>query len=271
MQGTVTFKINNTAQPQTLGGQLISPNTLAFEGTNVVFSVAGVFTVSGSLSVTRQPNGTLDVSLSGAQLAVTVSGQEVFAIQGAASFSISPITGFRLSTFKVDGFSVFGEVGLGAPANSGAQPAKPPTADLSDPFNGKTLTTSQLNTLGHIDVLFTDRSGTGIKEASIIDGPAEFEVLLNGSSTGVPTFLTPTRVPGSNVFRYDVQRQLQRHRHRHRPLPAEHVLGQHERLGHAERRRDGAVLRRRGPAAERPAARRRRRSPCSRARRTASR
>ena len=165
-----------------------------------MFSVAGVFTVSGNLSVTRQPNGTLDVSMSGASIAVTIGGQEVVSLQGAAAFSISPLTGFRLSTFKVDGFKIFGE-GLDAPSNYGQQPAKPPTADLADPFNGKSLTASQLLTLGGIDVQFNDRSGTGIKEASIIDGDAEFEVLVNGSAVPGLTFLTPTRVSG-NTFHY---------------------------------------------------------------------
>ena len=64
VQGTVTFQINTTLQSQTVGGHQINPNTFAFEGTGIVFSVAGVFTVSGNLSVTRQPNGTLDVSMS---------------------------------------------------------------------------------------------------------------------------------------------------------------------------------------------------------------
>src|SRR3954454_2008894 len=76
----------------------------------------------------------------------------------------------------------------------------PPTADIADPFNGKSVTASQLNTLGHIDVRFNDRSGTGIKESSILDAAAEFEVLVNGTAAGL-TFLTPTRVSG-NTFRY---------------------------------------------------------------------
>src|SRR3954454_22070136 len=76
----------------------------------------------------------------------------------------------------------------------------PPTADIADPFNGKSVTASQLNTLHHIDVTFNDRSGTGIKESSVLDASAEFEVLVNGSAAGV-TFLTPTRLSG-NTFRY---------------------------------------------------------------------
>ena len=42
--------------------------------------------------------------MTGASISVTVGGTEVVSLQGAASFSISPVNGFRLSTFKVDGF-----------------------------------------------------------------------------------------------------------------------------------------------------------------------
>ena len=138
--------------------------------------------------------------MTGASISVTVGGTEVVSLQGAASFSISPVNGFRLSTFKVDGFELFG-VGLDAPSGYGAKPALPPTADLADPFNGKTLTASQLNSLGHIDVQFNDRSGTGIKESSILDAAPELEVLVNGAAPSGVTFLTPTRVSG-NTYRY---------------------------------------------------------------------
>ena len=68
--------------------------------------------------------------------AVTISGTEVVSLQGAASFSISPLNGFRLSTFKVDGFKIFGE-GLDAPSGFGGSRRSRRRRTSPNPFNGK--------------------------------------------------------------------------------------------------------------------------------------
>src|SRR5205814_7651711 len=60
--GDVTFQINTTQLQKTVGGSHSIPaSTFSFIGTGITFSVRSVFTVSGTLAVTRQPTGPLGV------------------------------------------------------------------------------------------------------------------------------------------------------------------------------------------------------------------
>ena len=69
--------------------------------TNLHLGVAGVLDIGGNLVVTRQPNGTLDLAIGNAKVSSALGGQGVIELGGFAAFSISPLTGFRLSAFKV--------------------------------------------------------------------------------------------------------------------------------------------------------------------------
>ena len=55
----------------------------------------------------RQPNGTLDLVIANADVLVAPGGKGVIELKGYAAFSISPLTGFRLSGFKVSDFTLF--------------------------------------------------------------------------------------------------------------------------------------------------------------------
>ena len=53
-------------------------------------------TLGGSLRLTRQPNGALDISLWNATALVKSGGTNIVSLAGFATFSISPLTGFQL-------------------------------------------------------------------------------------------------------------------------------------------------------------------------------
>ena len=105
-----------------------------FAVTNAVFEVAGVFRLQGSLGLSRQPDGTLDLTLANASVTVTIGGTDVATLRGFGSFSISPTTGFHMNSFKVSGFNLF-------PTSSSPAIAAPGTTSL--------FPTVDLGTYGH--------------------------------------------------------------------------------------------------------------------------
>ncbi|PYQ02014.1 MAG: hypothetical protein DMF83_24450, partial [Acidobacteria bacterium] len=206
VQGTVTFQVNTTPQPHTVGGQNISANTFSFVGTGVKFSVGGVLEITGGLAITRQPNGVLDVSISNAEIGVTVDNKKVFTIKGSAAFTMGSAGGFRLKTFSVSDFSIFDQTAGPVTSATGANgatttPTAFPTADLAGPFNGAVVVASDFlppappsqPTRPYIDVRFNDPNGVGLREASILDDAPELELSFNGAPpvtvSGVPTRL----------------------------------------------------------------------------------
>jgi hypothetical protein len=218
VQATATFMVNTstTAVDVTTsdGTQSLSPGTFSFLATPVdastpIFSVPGILDISGSFSISRKPNGVLDVSFAAATVAVTIGDSEIFRINGSAGFTIGGVDGFRLQNFRVNGFYIFGALGLGDTGGDG-QPVLFPTADLAGPVNGQKLIVSQFNLLGHIDVVFNDLNNVGLNELSITDATQEFELLLNGQPiSGVTVNGTPTAVQGRpNTYRYSVSGPL---------------------------------------------------------------
>ncbi len=215
LTGTVSLKINTTGTPQTLttGGETatnMAPGTFAFQGT-IQFKVGDLLDIGGTVVITRQPNGTLDLGLVGASVKVKVAGTEVFAISGTALFSISPLTGFRMQSFKVTGFSILGGIGLPVPTaptptGTNGTPATGllPTADLASPFNGGKVVASDLSLNKYIDVQFTDRSGNGLKESTILDVEQEFDILVGGAPlAGLTVNGTPEKLANKvGVYRY---------------------------------------------------------------------
>src|SRR5205085_5890794 len=125
---------------------------------------------------------------------------------GSAQFSIDALTGFRMQTFKVTDFAVFGFDPFGGAPGNNAAPATPsqaallfPTADLASPVNGKAVLASSLTdgTGTHIDVTFNDVNGAGLNEATILDNAQEFELQVNGAAvTGLTINGAPTKVSG---------------------------------------------------------------------------
>ena len=165
--------------------------------------MAGVLSIDGTLILSRQPNGTLDITLANTLIAVTVSGTTVFRLAGNASFTISPTTGLHLVNFKITGFDLFdlsltrdgGTAAGRSAAGAGVPPVTLPVAHLSGPVAGAVILPAALD---HVDVVFTDLSGVGI-DPNTIRGD-ELEVTLNGVAL---TVSAPTPVPDKpNTWRY---------------------------------------------------------------------
>ncbi|KPK77291.1 MAG: hypothetical protein AMJ79_03720, partial [Phycisphaerae bacterium SM23_30] len=212
IEGTITARVNNSGRGvdeviDITGDDPIEvifgsgQNSEAFKG-DLTFSVADLFTLTGSVVFTRLPDGSLQVDIPVVSLVITVEGEETVGISGAASFSLGGGQGFKLQNLRVNGFSLFGEsVGVTPGANArdfpGARLARPVSfglidrADLNDPEKK------------YMDVVFTDPGGAGLDEASIMDSGLEFElagpaarnVVLNGS---------PEHVLG-NTYRYSFE------------------------------------------------------------------
>ncbi|HEX6130210.1 MAG TPA: VCBS repeat-containing protein, partial [Actinomycetota bacterium] len=131
VEGTLILKVNTAtgttptvlADPDTTdadaGPFSIAPGTFSLTGANIHFRVGQLLDIHGTVGVTRQPNGTLDVAFQNAGVTITIDGTEVFSISGNAAFQIHPVTGFRLQSFKVNDFSIFG---VGGGASGGSTP-----------------------------------------------------------------------------------------------------------------------------------------------------
>ncbi len=189
-------------------GVTVAKQTYELRATITKFGVAGVLDIGGTLIVTRQPNGTLDLAIVGADVTVKVQSTTVVNLKGYAAFTISPTTGFRLAGFKVDSFSLFPGVTSGllavSPGTPATAPLLPPTADLAAPLNGQIRTLGQVRTTaggGVFRVTFTTRNPGGIKDSSIVDPDAEFEVWANGVKTNL-VLGTPVKVAGINTWEY---------------------------------------------------------------------
>ena len=227
IEGTVELRINtHTAAHDFDGAGGLDPvqaNSWRVTGTGIKVKVGDVLEVGGNLVVNRQPTGALDLSFSGASVKVAkIDGVWAFELGGAASFTISPTNGFRLQSFKVDGFKIFG-VGLGS---TGSAPTLFPTARLSlfeDALDdalqagAQVLTTEALSgrlasdggvMKPYLDVVFEDRGETpvgfdaGAPRNSIIDADPEFELLIDGvAPVGLTVGATPVLV-APNTYRY---------------------------------------------------------------------
>ncbi len=107
--------------------------------------------------------------------AITVSGTQLFSIRGGAIFSINQATGFKLQSFSVTGFKV-GDNDDDTPPPTHAEAA---AADRRRRAHRRARRV--LEPVGKfIDVVFTDRSGTGLRTESILDAAPEFELTVNG-------------------------------------------------------------------------------------------
>ena len=220
VSGGVAFEINTAAQeldpgtppnptsavvPAGLSTGAMLSGRFGFAVTNAVFEVAGVFRLQGSLGLSRQPDGTLDLTLANASVTVTIGGTDVATLRGFGSFSISPTAGFHMNSFKVSGFNLF-------PTSSSPAITAPgttslfPTVDLgtygpsAKPLRNASLTLANVPT--QIEVQLNDVNQVGIREATVIDADAEIEILRNGVVTGTVNGV-PTKVVGKpNTWLY---------------------------------------------------------------------
>jgi hypothetical protein len=229
VSGTGIIDVNNSGQA--VNQTLNIPNTdrsvtVRFTTTAMVTSfigsielnIANILEIGGTVSFGKKPTGQVSVGLAGAYVRITVDGQEYFEIGGSASFTIGGVEGFKMESFKVNGFQIFGQVGIDTPATDAM--VLFPTADLALTSFGKT--TVELGKLGYlvyersdidglssdkryIDVTFTDPNGVGLNENSILDFTPEFTLSMNGQTlTGVTVNGRPVKVTGGlpNTYRY---------------------------------------------------------------------
>ena len=201
ISGLVTFDINtstNDLTPPT--GVLIPSGRFVFQALNVVIQVPGVVRLGGTLGLTRAPDGTLDITLAQASVLVTVSGTDVVRLAGYGAFSISPITGFRLVSFKVDDFAIFPQNATAGGTPGATAPTLFPTADLAAPLRNAVVTPVQVAT--SIDVVFNDVNGVGLRENTITDADQEFDIVVSTGAT-ITVNGIPTKVAGKiNTWRY---------------------------------------------------------------------
>ena len=200
VSGDVTFEINTTSS--TLDG--VAPNTFELTVTNADVNIAGVVDLSGSLAITRAPDGTLTLAIVKANLAITVSGQQVFAIGGSATFTISPTTGFHMQSFSVGSFTLFGTVGIPAPGSGSGGPAVAlfPTADIATPAAGAVITEG--TPITSIDVTFNDVNNDGLNTSQILSSNQKFQIEINGQvDQAITVNPTPTLVSG-NTYAFAV-------------------------------------------------------------------
>ena len=181
VQGTVSFEVNTSSNPIDVAtGVTIAANRFSLTATGVKFSVAGVFELGGSLAISREPDGTLDLQLGPAYVMVTVCGTNVVKLGGFGTFQISPVTGFRLQTFKVTGFELFpSDSSPLTPTSSAAAPQLFLTADLgtyvdntgtapvNKPLRNASITAGQLGR--RIDVVFNPVNKLDIRPETITD------------------------------------------------------------------------------------------------------
>ena len=156
--------------------------------------------LGGTLGLTRAPDGTLDITLAQASVLVTVSGTDVVRLAGYGAFSISPITGFRLVSFKVDDFAIFPQNATAGGTPGATAPTLFPTADLAAPLRNAVVTPVQVAT--SIDVVFNDVNGVGLRENTVTDADQEFDIVVGAGAT-ITVNGIPTKVAGKiNTWRY---------------------------------------------------------------------
>ena len=114
------------------------------------------------------------------------AGEEMFSIDGTAAFTISATSGFRMDSFRVNGFSLFGQLGVQAPGTSGVEDFDFfPTLDLAGDASAGVLTADTLNHNGYIDIQFNDLNGAGLNADTITDADPEFILLVAGVASDV--------------------------------------------------------------------------------------
>ncbi len=201
VSGTATFEANTSdmavqvADPAAPGSTTsIAAGYYSFVATGVNISVAGVFTIAGTLALTREPNGDLDVTLAPMSILLTIDSTKIASLTGYADFSITEAAGFQLVNFKVIDFSLFPSSGLATPTTASA-PTLFPTASLASPLNGAVVALGPTS----IKVTFNDVNHVGLNTSTITDTAPEFSLYQNGGTTAYTgaTIGQPTLVSGT--------------------------------------------------------------------------
>src|SRR4029077_5935714 len=123
ISGTLQVRINNTNRavnetislPGSGNIPVVFPSSQRLEvfTGSITIDIGGVFSLSGTVSFTRNPLGEVQVSVPDAVVAIHIpngSGgfTNAFYINCSALFSIGGTQGFKLQDLRVNGFSIFG-------------------------------------------------------------------------------------------------------------------------------------------------------------------
>ena len=204
VSGNVNFTANTSNGPITLpDSTTVDAGRYSFVATGVTISVAGVFTIQGTLALTREPNGDLNITLAPISVLVTVSGTNVASISGFATFTISSVSGLQLQNFKVTDFALF-PTSSPTPPSSVTAPTLFPTATLAAPVKGAVVSSGPTT----IDVTFNDVNGVGLNAPTITDASAEFDLLFNGASQSTVTVNGASTLVSGTTYRYSLSAPL---------------------------------------------------------------
>ncbi|MCU1583368.1 MAG: hypothetical protein JWO01_2756, partial [Microbacteriaceae bacterium] len=203
ISGTVSFQVNSSDTMSftldDMGGMTgaIGAGLFSFSALDVVIQAGDVVTLGGSLRLARSPSGVLDVSLWNATVLVKSGGTNIVSFTGLATFTISPLTGFQLGTFKVTSFQLFPSSAPAAPA-----PTSLPvivSANLATPLRDAVVIGGAPAT---ITVTFTTTDGV-IDPLTVTDTFAEFEVTAIGTPGTWTVGAVPVAVAGkANTWQY---------------------------------------------------------------------
>ncbi|HEX5858381.1 MAG TPA: hypothetical protein VFY91_09765, partial [Microbacterium sp.] len=205
IEGTVEFQVNTSPSTSfplgpvgTLTSATVAPGLFSFTALNVVIRAGDVVTLGGSLRLTRNPSGVLDISLYNASALIKSGTTNIATLSGFASFTISPATGFQLGTFRVTSFALF-PTGDFTPPAAASLPVIV-SADLATPLRDSLVRGAAP---AKLTVTFSTTDGT-IDASSVTDTEAEFTITVLGS-TDVWTIGAPTAVAGkANTWEYAI-------------------------------------------------------------------
>ena len=166
----------------------------------LTISASQVFTIQGAAQFTVTPTNQVNVSVPTATVSISIPDANgnfpttpTFSITGSAQFTIGGSSGFQLQSLRVNGFSIFG---VSATIQNPATTLVPPTATLVSPMDGQSISLSQLNSQGYIEVHYNDFDGTGIDAAKILSSSGQFTI--SGSGAGTATILNPPTLASAN-------------------------------------------------------------------------
>jgi hypothetical protein len=177
-----------------------SQKILSFGGTATI-SVAGIFTVSGAIQVTKTDSDVLFIDIPEVSASLNVNGLQVFEVGGKARFSIGGDDGFQLLDIGLTKVNVFG-IDISAVAGALPSLALPPAttpapAELTTIVDG--VDVNLLNRRKYLDVTFKSPGSAPLDINSILDSGAEFSLSGGGVADAQ---VSSVQHLGGNTFRY---------------------------------------------------------------------
>ncbi len=176
----------------------------------LTISASQVFTIQGAIQFTLSPTGAVNVNVPTASVNINIpdsSGN----FSSTPTFSIKGSAQFSIGGgqgFQLQGLQVngFSIFGVGATIQTPSTSLRPPTATLSYPSAGQAVDVNQLNKQGYILVHYNDVNNVGINVQAILNGSGQF-TLSGAAASGVQVNSRPTQVSPNDDsdFEYSFQ------------------------------------------------------------------